>query len=304
MHRGVGHLMVDPPEHVAREAAGLERFAEFMRNTGWDRERIRQLPDIQDGYWYVQARSMIQLLDAVPFRPGQSLLDVGSNTCWASHHFAVRGLDVVSLDISTTELQGLYTSDYFIEDGSSYFERVLGSMNDIPIASGSLDYVYCCEVLHHNDLAGLRLTFEEAFRILKPGGKLLVVNETLKTMRDRNGVHVEAVQEFEGYEHAHWAARYRWEAIRAGFSTTLLEPSYLDFFGAGPPNRKPGKRTPGLRLVYELQSRAAVRRGYLEWLNTVKGGVSFGMIATKATKRRTGGNVARALRPGAASSGR
>ena len=59
-------------------------------------------------------------------------------------------------------MQGLYTADYFIEDGTSYFERVLGSMNDMPIASNSLDYVYCCEVLHHNDSDGLRRTFEEA----------------------------------------------------------------------------------------------------------------------------------------------
>ncbi len=286
VHRGVAHLMVDPPAHVAREAAGLERFAEFMRNTGWDRDRILQLPNIDDGYWYVQARSMIQLLDTVDFRPGQSLLDVGSNTCWASNRFAERGLEVVALDISTTELQGLYTSDFFIEGGSSYFERVLGSMNDIPIASGSLDYVYCCEVLHHNDPAGLRLTLREAHRVLKPGGKLLVVNETLKTMRDPVGVHVEPVEQFEGYEHAHWAARYRWEAVRAGFSTTLLEPSYHTFFGAGRPQRKPAKRTPGPRLIYELQSRPAIRRVYLEWLISVVGGVAFGMIATKSGRPR------------------
>ncbi len=286
VHRGVGELMVDPPAHVVREAAGLARFAEFMANNGWNRERILQLPNIDDGYWYVQARSMIQLLDTVDFQPGQSLLDVGSNTCWASNHFAVRGLDVVALDIATAEMQGLYTSDFFIEGGKSYFERVLGSMNDIPIASGSLDYVYCCEVLHHNDPAGLRLTVQEAYRILKPGGKLLVVNETLKTMRDPVGVHVEPVAQFEGYEHAHWAARYRWEAIRTGFSTTLLEPSYRSFFGAGLPVAKPGKRTPGPRLIYELQSRPAIRRAYLEWLNTVVGGVAFGMIATKPTRRR------------------
>ena len=59
-------------------------------------------------------------------------------------------------------MQGLYTSDYFIEDGTSYFERVLGSMYDMPIASDSLDYVFCCEVLHHNDSESLRRTFEEA----------------------------------------------------------------------------------------------------------------------------------------------
>jgi SAM-dependent methyltransferase len=309
VRRGVGHLMPDPPAHVAREAAGLERFAEFMHNQGWDRDRVRQLPNFPDGYWYVQARSMIQLLDTVEFRAGQWILDVGSNTCWASNHFAVRGLQVIALDISTTELQGLYTSDYFIEDGTSYFERVLASMNRMPMADDSLDYVYCCEVLHHNDLAGLRQTFEEAFRVLRPGGKLLVVNETLKTIRDPVGVHLEGVAEFDGYEHAHWASRYRWEALRAGFATKLLEPSYHEFFGPGLPKHQPSKWTPVKRAVYELQSRRLVRRGYLEWVNDVAGGVSFGMIATKPLKRpklrprRPARPALRGPRPRAARSG-
>lgn len=114
-------------------------------------------------------------------------------------------------------MQGLHTADYFIEDGTSYFERVLGSMYDMPLASGSVDYVFCCEVLHHNDSETLGRTFREAYRVLRPGGKMFVVNETIKTLRDPVGVHVEAVEQFEDYEHAFWAMRYRWEAIRAGF---------------------------------------------------------------------------------------
>ena len=184
VHRGVGEMLVAPPDHVAREAAGLERFAELMRNTGWTPEKIRALPDIHDGYWYVQGVSIRQLFDYVSIRPGQSLLDLGSNTCWASNFFARRGLEVIALDISLWELQGLWTADYFIGEDVSYFERILASMNDMPLASDSLDYVYACEVLHHNDSAGLQRTFAEAYRVLKPGGKMLVVNETLKSLRD------------------------------------------------------------------------------------------------------------------------
>ncbi len=192
---------------------------------------MRRLPDIEHGYWYVQARSMHQLLTTVPFRAGQSILDVGSNTCWAANHFAERGLRAIALDIATAELQGLYTAEYFIDDGHVFFERVLGSMDAIPLASSSVDYVYCCEVLHHNDAGGLRRTFAEIFRVLRPGGRLLMVNETLKTLRDPHGVHVEGVEQYEGYEHAHWASRYRWEAMRAGFLTEVTEPHYRAFFG-------------------------------------------------------------------------
>lgn len=281
VHRGVAHLLVGAPEHVEREAAGLQRFADFMRANGWDREKVRQLPDIDDGYWYVQGVSINQLAEIVDFQPGQSLLDVGSNTCWASNFFAVRGLEVVALDIATAELQGLYTADYFIEDDTSYFERVLGSMYDMPIASDSFDYVYCCEVLHHNDSDSLRRTYEECFRVLKPGGRLLVINETLKTKHDPVGVHADAVAEFDGYEHAHWALRYRGEAIRVGFSTRLIEPSYHWFFRVPPEPTPPRLRDWSARTQHELKSRALGRRAYLMWINHIAGGVSFGMIATK-----------------------
>ena len=171
-------------------------------------------------------------------------------------------------------------------------------MNDMPIASGSLDYVYCCEVLHHNDTEGLRRTMDEAFRVLKPGGRLLVVNETLKTLRDPHGVHVESVAHWEGYEHAHWAARYRWEAMRAGFRTRLLEPRYHPFFGDGPPGKslRPPRRRLGDLLRYGMRSRPLSRRVYLAWLLQVSGGVAFGMIATKPARRGVLSTAARRLR--------
>lgn len=281
VHRGVGELLVDPPEHVAREAAGLEHFAELMRSDGWTPDKIRSLPYIDDGYWFVQAASIEWLLATIDFSPGEWLLDIGSNTCWASNMFARRGCNVVALDISLWEMQGLWSADYFIEPGLSYFERLLGSMNDMPIASGSLDYVYACEVLHHNDPAGLRRTFEEAFRVLRPGGRMLIINETLKTRRDPDGVHTEGVEQFEGYEHAHWALRYRWEASRAGFATRVTEPRFHSFFAEPPPVQRPPLLPWRGRLYDELRRSRLGRRLFLEWINNVAGETAFCMMATK-----------------------
>ncbi|HTZ64155.1 MAG TPA: class I SAM-dependent methyltransferase [Solirubrobacteraceae bacterium] len=287
VRRGVPELLHDPQAHILTEAAGLERFAEHMRLGGWDRELVRRLPDVEHGYWYVQARSMHQLLTTVPFRPGQTVLDVGSNTCWASNHFAERGLRAIALDIATTELQGLYTAEYFLENGHVFFERILGSMDAIPLGSSSIDYVYCCEVLHHNDPAGLRRTLQEIFRVLRPGGRLLMVNETLRTLRDPSGMHLEGVEQYEGYEHANPAYRYRWEATRAGFFTEVTEPHYRSFFGdaelALPPNT-PALRAAAARAGFALRPLGLARRVYLWWLNNIWGGVSMNMIATKPTR--------------------
>jgi SAM-dependent methyltransferase len=287
VHRGVAELLHDPPPHVLAEAAGLERFAAKMRADGWDRELVRKLPNLEHGYWYVQARSMHQLLTTIPFQPGESVVDVGSNTCWAANHFAQRGLRAIALDIATVELQGLHTADFFIDDGRVFFERVLGSMGAIPLASSSVDYVYCCQVLHHNDRDSLRRTFGEIFRVLRPGGRLLMVNETLKTLRDPRGVHDEVVAEYEGYEHAHWAWRYRWEATRAGFHTEVTEPHYLAFFGDEQLQIEQGTtpaRARALRLGFSLRGIGVVRGVYLAWLNHVWGGASMNMVATKPVR--------------------
>jgi SAM-dependent methyltransferase len=292
VRRGVAELLHDPPGYIVAEAAGLERFADYMRASGWDRATVLQLPNIEHGYWYVQARSMTQLMMAVPFKPGDSILDVGSNTCWAANRFAGAGLHAIALDIATAEMQGLYTAEFFIDGGEVFFERVLGSMDSIPLASGTLDYVYCCEVLHHNDTQSLRRTFDEIFRVLRPGGRLLMVNETLKTLTDPNGVHVEDVEQFEGYEHAHWAVRYRWEATRAGFITEVIEPHYHPFFGdrAVVSSRF---RIPLLDRVMRragrvLRSSSLARHVYLSWLNHVGGDVQMNMIATKPVRYASG----------------
>jgi SAM-dependent methyltransferase/uncharacterized protein YbaR (Trm112 family) len=284
VHRGVPELLFGAAPHIVAEALGLERFAARMRQQGWDREMVLKLPYLDHGYWYVQARSMHQLLSTVPFQAGQSVLDVGANTCWAARHLAERGLQSIALDIATVELQGLYTSDFYLEDGTVYFERILGSMDAIPLSSSSVDYVYCSQVLHHNDPDSLRRTFTEIFRVLRPGGRLLMVNETLKTIMDPGGVHVEGVEEFEGYEHAHWALRYRWEATRAGFLTEVTEPHYVAFFGdaalADPADGSVARRV-ARRAGFALHRLAPARRLYLAWLNHVRGGVSMNMIATK-----------------------
>jgi hypothetical protein len=122
--RGVIELLYGAPDHVSREATGLARVAEQMKAVGWDRNRVLGLRfGVEHGYWYVQAVSLDQLLRTVNFQLGQSLLDVGSNTCWASNSFAERGLVVTALDIALTELQGLYQAKPGV-----FFERVLGSM--------------------------------------------------------------------------------------------------------------------------------------------------------------------------------
>lgn len=218
---GIADLLHDPPDFVRRERAGLERFAAVMRADGWDAARVLALPDVDLPYWQGQRRALDALLRRAPLQPGGRLLDVGSNTCWASRIFAEKGLEVIALDIATTKLQGLRCADWAFAAGGAYFERVASVMFAPALAGESVDYVFCCEVLHHNDARHLRLTLQELWRVLRPGGRLFVINEPLRFPLRLKRDHAREVAQFEGNEHVYFLHQYYMAARRAGFEVSL-----------------------------------------------------------------------------------
>jgi SAM-dependent methyltransferase/uncharacterized protein YbaR (Trm112 family) len=281
---GIVNLMHDPPEFVVREAAGLERFAETMRREGWDRERVLALPYDNLDYWLVQALAMHQILDTVNLRPGDRILDVGSNTCWAGAMFAERGLDVVALDIAAHEMQGLRTADWWFDAKNVFFERVLGLMFDSALAGESFDFVFCSEVLHHNHRRNLHRTFQELFRILKPSGRLLVVNETLRSLREPRLNPGKEVAAYEGHEHAYFRHTYLRAARRAGFEVCLLGPRLHGIFRDEGWVLGPRTSTShGFRLAVANAVRRSkrARKLFLAYKAYLAGGTSLYMIARK-----------------------
>jgi SAM-dependent methyltransferase len=286
VREGIPDLLYRPPEFVLREAAGLRRFADVMRADGWDREFIRRLPDVDIPYWYGQARAIRHVLATVPFRHGERLLDVGANTCWASNMFARHGLDVVALDIADVELQGLRTADYFLEGAETFFERVLSPMFDPALADSTFDYVFCCQVLHHNDPAGLRRTMRELHRVLRPGGRLLVVNEPLRFPLRLKLDHAADVAEFDGYEHVYFMHQYVLAARAAGFRVTLVDPATvhaaggerLDLLHSGRASVKArlGKYAAGRWALHSY------RAGRFWWKHAIRGDASLSLTGFKA----------------------
>ena len=271
INEGIVELLLSPPEPVVREAAGLARFADVMRADGWGSARIRELPYVDLPYWWGQRRAFEYWIEQLPFRAGEWLLDIGSNTCWASALFAQRGLSVVALDISMVELQGLRSAECFIGEGLLYFERVLSSMTAPAIASGSMDYVFCCEVLHHNDRGLLSQTLRECWRVLRPVGSLLVVNEPLRFPLRPKRDHGHEVAEFEGNEHVYFLHEYVLAARRAGFQVSVRWPRNVPRRSRDePPPTRPISRKPRL-----------VRRAYAAWKLAAVGDASLNMLCTK-----------------------
>lgn len=287
VQEGIVDLLESPPDFVTREAAGLQRFADLMRAEGWDREEVLELPYVKLGYWYDQAMAMEQVLsDHVPgleLAAGQRLLDVGSNTCWASAAFAERGLDVVALDIAAHEMQGLRTADWWFEAKDIYFERVLSVMFDPALSSESFDLIWCCEVLHHNDRANLQRTLCELYRLLKPGGQLIVVNEPVRALRSPKLRPGAEVAEFEGHEHAYLRRTYAKAARTAGFQVRVIGPSRfgpLSEETLGVSTKMSAREGFEVALAHAVRRNRPLRAAYLAWKNYVDG-VSLHLIGTR-----------------------
>jgi SAM-dependent methyltransferase len=104
-------------------------------------------------------------------RPGQVVVDVGARD--ASHTIRLvreHGLRAIALDPVTVHVERARQA--VSEAGlTSNVEVVEAGIEEMPVADGSADWIWCRDVLVHVDLpAG----FEECARVLQPGGQMLV----------------------------------------------------------------------------------------------------------------------------------
>lgn len=101
-------------------------------------------------------------------------VDIGAGTGRISLLLAAKGATVTSIDISEGMLKQLMRSARSANLHKA-IAPVLASATRLPLASGSADLVTCCGLLEHLPLAARNAALAEAFRILAPAGKMIVV---------------------------------------------------------------------------------------------------------------------------------
>ncbi|MBK7352963.1 MAG: class I SAM-dependent methyltransferase [Nitrosomonas sp.] len=116
-----------------------------------------------------------QLIKQANIRSGQDILDVGCGT--ATHSIRVKqaqpGAIVHGLDIDPRVLQ---IARQKIEQNNIELQLKQGSAIALPYSDHSFDHVIGSLLLHHLTMLAKQQMLREAFRVLKPGGQLHLVD--------------------------------------------------------------------------------------------------------------------------------
>jgi ubiquinone/menaquinone biosynthesis C-methylase UbiE len=107
-------------------------------------------------------------------RRGETVLDLGSGTGLLTLAAARKACKVIALDASAEMLAR--TSRNLGAEGMGGIELIHGDMRRIPLPDESVDLVVSSYAFHHLGDDGKELAAAEALRVLRPGGRIVVVD--------------------------------------------------------------------------------------------------------------------------------
>ncbi|MEU9572319.1 methyltransferase domain-containing protein [Streptomyces massasporeus] len=253
------------------------------------------------------ARRSLALLDA---RPGQFVLDAGCGRGDTTAWLGAAGCRALGVDIQPAQIDqarrrfgGRSGARFAVADATALPRRAA----DIPLPDGSLDRVHCLEAAFHFGHEGRTSFLNESFRLLRPGGLLVLVDVTSRTDQpigtlDPSGL-VRSTWRFDDIEPYE---RYPLMASAAGFTThrildwttpVLHRAAQLCALFAGTASTRAGRqalcvRWPGLReldagewdeVIAIVRAHQAIGRGtcYTAYVFESTGGLPVPVEADK-----------------------
>lgn len=177
-------LLPERAEHFARF---VEQYETVRRDEGWGAETpayYRALPyqDLDGRHkeiWCIRAKSFATLLSSVVHPLVQErgrplrVLDLGAGNGWLSYQLARRGHLVAAVDLLTNTWDGLGAYRQY----DAGFAPAQAEFDRLPIDDRQADVVIYNGALHYS--AGYEQTLGEGLRVLKPGGRLVIMDSPI-----------------------------------------------------------------------------------------------------------------------------
>ena len=142
----------------------------FEKGT-WEyfRETDRRWFNWHRPFLHVTYPMLHKVLDVRPLK-GKKVLDLGCGVGTMFEQFSSMGLDITGLDLAPKHV-------YLTSERARLFNlrgRVFhGDAESLPFADSSFDFVYSFGVIHHSP--NTQRSLDQIFRVLKPGGRFLVM---------------------------------------------------------------------------------------------------------------------------------
>jgi len=125
------------------------------------------------GRQYVPGRSWKGVAEALlKLMPPMVIADLGAGEGTVSQLMAQRAKKVIAIDNSEKMVE--FGAELARKHGIGNMEYRLGDLEDVPIRSGTVDLAFLSQALHH--ARHPKRAIEEAHRILKPGGRVAVLD--------------------------------------------------------------------------------------------------------------------------------